>query len=74
MLYEDGLQPIALAIAPRPGRMVVFDGEILHLGERGHPEDPTRPDLPGLQTRAPVPHAHGAVEEGRFRGEGEAVR
>lgn len=32
MLYEDGCQPIALSIAPKPGRMVLFDGEILHRG------------------------------------------
>jgi hypothetical protein len=32
LLYEDGPQPIALAIPPRPGRMVLFDGEIWHRG------------------------------------------
>ncbi|MFT5432596.1 MAG: hypothetical protein ACI9OJ_003297, partial [Myxococcota bacterium] len=32
LLYEDGPQPIALAIAPKPGRMVLFDGKTLHRG------------------------------------------
>ena len=32
LLYENGPQPIALAIPPRPGRMVLFDGEVLHRG------------------------------------------
>lgn len=32
MLYEDGPQPVALAIPPRPGRMVIFDGRIDHRG------------------------------------------
>lgn len=32
LMYEDGPQPIALAIPPKPGRMVLFDGEILHRG------------------------------------------
>ncbi len=32
LMYEDGPQPIALSIQPRPGRMVLFDGEIIHRG------------------------------------------
>ena len=32
LLYEEGADPIALAIPPKPGRMVIFDGTILHRG------------------------------------------
>jgi SM-20-related protein len=32
LMYEDGPQAIALAVAPKPGRMVLFDGEIIHRG------------------------------------------
>jgi hypothetical protein len=32
LIYEDGEQPIALAVPVRPGRMVIFDGQLEHRG------------------------------------------